>query len=612
MTQTANPRTVSYEAYQRLQERCKQAEAFLEWEDQLFAHENLIPGVKITMRELRRHPPKEAHDKLSPAPIWKIAQNTGISDKTVGKNIMFLDQHKVLRREERHNPQTTQTEVSVQFYEPFLHPKKIDIPTRPKSGYHPPKPTCAKCGDDLEIETAVLCPSCNTRHIVETRPATEKDIELTEKFNELVRIDEQLSEAPDNLSPAPNVEASEEVSDNPYTYRMSEEVSPAILPNTTLDGAVEVSSQDQETETAALLLSLAGDHTEHIKMVPSSDKYITIKKPLQLGDMRAHIRGYKTLGSRFYNTDGSTRGMRYDADTPEQWERCKQAARLLVAADEFKPILEPSPAPAGKPGYHHGGGALWVLFDENVDSYSAKRTIAKFTGSLLSDIKEVWPPETDTGNRARLLGGIYLMKGFKERCKLYTVDGEEITILDLIHHLTPSTVIEAYDKPEPEPEPTQGQHSTPDPSPRGVHGKEDLASQVIEHFNASTSWDELANRCGGFNRRKKFLAIWRGDGRKPNVAVDPKTDLAKDFSPQAWLPYRMDKYQVYCFIEGGENWQEFKRSDLTERCNALREANLAQVPYDPPNRLTMCCNASWHWNGEKYVCAECRGKRMAS
>ncbi|HYU76260.1 MAG TPA: hypothetical protein VEL31_26610 [Ktedonobacteraceae bacterium] len=557
--------TVPYEVFQREREKRLQAEQFIAWEDQLFAHQDLIPGVKLTMRELRRHPPKEAADKLSPAPIWRIAQNTGIGDKTTGKNISFLHDHKVLKRDERHDPETQKTQVSVQFLDPFDHPKKIDVPERPKSGYHPPKPTCLKCGDDLEIETAVLCPTCKKKHVVSNRPATEHDIALTEKFNDIVRMDEQLSEAPDNLSAAPTMEAPEEVSDNPITYRMPEEVSDAPdVPSTPPDVDLAL---DLETETAALLLEIAGDLTEPIEMVDwGTRKYTDIKKPLHLGNMREHIRGYHTYGTRLFRADGMTRALRYDADSPEHWQHCKEAARCLAIMD-FVPVLEPSPAPEGCPGYHSGGGALWVLFDANVDAYSAKKTAEHYTGSLLIDIKEVWPPEQDTGNRARLPGGMYIMKDFKQRCKLYTVEGEEIT--RLVDHLTPESVIEAYTRPEPKPE----QKPKPAPPTGGVLGK-DLGKQIISEFNTMRDWTDIANLAGGFDRGK-FLAVWRGD-RKPTVSVNARTDLAKDWGEIGGPP--MDKYDVYCKImahETGQDWQIFKKRDLAERC-AYRRKQLEQ------------------------------------
>lgn len=329
---------------------------------------------------------------------------------------------------------------------------------------------------------------------------------------------------------------------------------------------LDLSSHDIETETAALLLEIAGDHSEHIKMVPNDSKYITMKKPLQLWDMRAHIRGYKTLGTRLYYADGTTRALRYDGDSPDQWERCKEAARLLDRA--FISILEPSPAPADCPGYHSGGGALWVIFDATVNAYSAKKTVEKYTGDLLQDIKEVWPPETDSGNRARLPGGMYIMKGFKERCKLYTSDGEEITRLS--DYLTPACAVDPYDKPEPEPEPIK---TTQEAQARGVLGK-DVKKSIIQVLNDDLRWDDLAARAGGRDKRGYFLAAWRGDNKKPNVFVDPDTDLAKDFSSNAWPGGPFDKYDCLTRLEyfdecqrsgtacSYEGWKAYKRAAL--------------------------------------------------
>ncbi len=631
MTQTAT-RTVPLEVFQREREKRIAAEQFIAWEDQLFAHQDLIPSVKLTMRELRRHPPEEAADKLSPAPIWRIAKNTGIGDKTTGKNISFLDAHKVLKRDEQHDHETQKTQVSVQLLDTFFHPKKIELPPRPKSGYHPPKPTCPACNSELDIETSVSCPQCGLKHIVSARPATEHDTDLVEKFTQLVRLDKQLSEdeAADNLSGAPTMEAVEEVSDNPITYRMPEEVSAAPdIPNTP-----PVVVEDPARQAAELLIDIAGEHTEHIKMVPNESKYITVKGSLDLGDMRTHLRGGKTFGARLYHSNGMTRALCFDADGPEDWQRKIDAARLLKIMD-FKPILEPSPIPEGYS--HAGGGRLWIVFNSLVDAYSALQNCYQYTGDLLQHSEEYWPKENDTGNRVRLPGGKYVHADFKAWCKLYDADWNELShdgpgaAAVLLAYQTPVDIIDEYPKPEvqtPDPEPQPTKHA-----PQvGGYLEKDLAKQVIADFNASHSWEDLL---GKSNRQGKYCASWRGD-RNPNVAVDSKTDLARDFSIQAWVPRAMDKYQVYCFIEGKENWQEFKRRDLAQRCAQLREAQepdeIEQSPeeipttlfaetgqrkpildeHGCPTRMTICCNVPFQLGPQGPECSnpQCPGKQQ--
>jgi hypothetical protein len=163
----------------------------LRWEDELFAHPDLTPGQKITLRSLYE-PMINGTQGLEHIEIWKIAQQTGQSDKTVGKTIQFFNDHGILRRDVQHDRLTQKTQVSIEVAEPVLHPKRIQLPERPKSGYHPPKQKCPACGGELDIETAVSC-KCGLKHTVSIRPATKHDTELVEKFTELARLDKQLS-----------------------------------------------------------------------------------------------------------------------------------------------------------------------------------------------------------------------------------------------------------------------------------------------------------------------------------------------------------------------------------------------------------------------------------
>lgn len=320
-------------------------------------------------------------------------------------------------------------------------------------------------------------------------------------------------------------------------------------------------SHDLEKEAAQLLLDIAGEHISHIEMCKSGDaKYITIKKPLDLGDIRTHLRGYKTKGVKSRSIGGTTRALWFEGDTPEQWERCKEAAQLLTIMD-FKPLLSPSPTT----GKHQGGGHLWIIFDSQVDAYSALQTVYQYTGSRIKDC-EYWP---GGGRNARLPGGKYIYQ-CDAWCNLYNADGEELSrdgsgnARALLDYQTPAGVVNEYIKPEPAPAPQR----TP-PQAGGVSGK-DLASQFIAEFNAMRDWRDIAAMVGGFTRGK-FLAEWRGD-RTPNVAINPRTDRAKDFARPDEPP--MDKYDVWCRIMAhrtGQDWQLFKKQDLAQRCEYRRQ-----------------------------------------
>lgn len=331
------------------------------------------------------------------------------------------------------------------------------------------------------------------------------------------------------------------------------------------DGTREVlrdDPQELERQAAQLLLAIAGEHTEFIEMIPTPQKYSTVHRPLKLEDIQDHLQGGKPKGTRLYRADGMTRSLVFDEDTAESFERLKEAAQLLVAADDFKPILEPTPE-----GCKHTGGKLIINFDGLVDAYSAKQTCYQYTGNLLRQCKEVWPPETDTGNRVRLPGGTYMHPSFTAECHLLDENMQNGigTAAMLVERQTPASVVREYPKPAPELQAPPQRETRPH---MGGYLDKDLAKQYIAEFNAQRDWADIAALAGGF-KRGKFLATWRGE-HDPSVGVNPKTDLAKDFGVDE---PSMDKFDVWCHImaPASMDWRDFKRRELDERCAYRRD-----------------------------------------
>jgi hypothetical protein len=333
-------------------------------------------------------------------------------------------------------------------------------------------------------------------------------------------------------------------------------------------------TQEDLFAAAKLLLDIAGPGQEHVEMSREGPaKYFTVHRPLRLDDMHRHLHGSRTKGATLQHPDGLTRAIVDDADTPQDWERLQEAAILLAAAG-FKPILEPSPV---QDGDHVGGGHLWIIFDAFVEAYAARRTLCYYA-PMLAESREYWP---NAGNRIRLPGGRYIRPGFEAWCSLYDAAGNELShdgpgaAQMLLQYQSPVDLLLVVQKPTPQKALPPARKRPPAGEQQGLS----LVKQVIADFNDSHSWEEIAGLCGGFDRSKKFAAIWRGD-RTPNVSVDPKTDRAKDFSSNAWLPRTMDQYQVWCLIQGGLGWEEFRRRDLAQRCRELERQ--AEPPKQEP------------------------------
>lgn len=442
-----------------------------------------------------------------------------------------------------------------------------------------------ECGGDLiEKDIAIIkqtieeCTTCGKVHGIDAPRRVHASVALQSVENQVDFDNQQdtsaenqvdFNESPSNqldtedITTIPvQVDCKEQPRENQVDFVESDQDEEPNTPPPPLDPA------QIELDAAQLLLEIAGEGSQHIEMVPEAQKYTTIHRALHRGDMFAHLRGHKTVGSKLYYANGKLRAICVDGDTAQHWQQLKDAAKLLQAAG-FKVILEPSPAPIGSK--HEGGGHLWILFEAMVDAYSAFQTIYQYAGDLS---KEQWPSLSGGGNRVRLPGGKYVAPNFEAWCSLYDADGLELShdgpgaARVLLDYQTSIDVLTEYERPviapivKPAPK--------PQPNKQGWYLEKDVAPYVIADFNATHSWDELADKCGGFNKRGYFSAIWRGD-RNPNVSVDPKTDLAKDFSSSAWLDYSMDKHQVYCLIEGREDWQAFRKRDLAQRCKDYRE-----------------------------------------
>jgi hypothetical protein len=569
----------------------------LRWEDELFEHPDLSPGQKLIMRSLYEQIALESPQGPVPLEIWRIARQTGQSDKTVGKAIQSFDQNNVLKRHEQHDRITQKTQISIEIPAPVKHPKLIQLAPRDHGGHRDPKPKCPACGGDLEVETAVECKDCGMKHAVGRRPATEFDTHLVTKFNELARIDQHIAResgghldgrspfAPDEEtiiegSIEPVAEAAVILTGDPIEQEAAEESSDSNIRvmSEDLSGVPTVSpytppaKYDDLREAANLLLDIAGPgpKPEHVEMCvkPGLGKYITIHRPLRLSDTYSHIRGFRTKGATLQHPEGFARAICFDEDSPQGWERLKEAA-VLLADVGLKPILEPSPV---RDGDHVGGGHLWIIFETLVNAYAAYRTLC-YRAPMLAEVKEYWP---NTDARVRLPGGKYVKPGFEAWCPLYDVYGNELShdgpgaAQVLLNYQSPVDLLIIAQKPIAQKAlPPTRKRSTPD-----EQQGQSLVKKVIDDFNDRTSWDEIAALCGGFDRNRKFAASWRGD-RTPNVAINPRTDRAKDFSTDAWLQGTMDKYDVWCLIQGGLNWESFKKQDLKERCRALEgKANL--------------------------------------
>jgi hypothetical protein len=421
-------------AFKRAQERNRELEAFIRWEDALFSNPHLSGNHKLEIRATRRAVQRaQTHDEQGRARInlTTIAEQIGISPDTMGRGLKVLKQCGIiadhnLKPEIQENGERW-TRHYVTLNEDLLkRPKEIQPPAPRNHGgsrYH-----CQQCGSDkVKIRTArtIVCTCCNHETELDT---TERDQEAQTSVDQAQpkNVDELGGNLQDTLKPV----------SPPYAANCDGPRGPGK------DQANDTSDQDDRAAAAALLLALAGQADEHIEMSRRGEKkYYTVDRPLTLNDLIDHLQGGKARGASCRRPDGQTRSLCWDADDPERWELLQQAARQLAQAG-YVPILEPSPGDRG--------GHLWTIYDDLVDASAARQHVYSLAPEL-ADLVEYWPgPQAaKRWNRVRLPGAKYVRPGVSAWCQLVSVatgetsqDGRSAATL-LLASQTPASIVPA-------------------------------------------------------------------------------------------------------------------------------------------------------------------------
>lgn len=569
MTQIATPNIADFSKadlislVQHQQETIRTQREQLQWYKGILSNKELPVNMRLALiatKELA-DTRKPGDDGFMRAHLPALAETVGVSASTMSRAVQKL---------------ADCTDAVERRVEPDKNdPYKSIVYLRPKPLLERPREIAPivdikRHGGDHRV----FCQACGSENIVEQKKHICADCGTVVKEFEL-RLVNPPDDTPLHLATGEHTQEESTIfvdlaagetlaSTSPLQDAISSEIQ--VPPS---DCNASLSPCEIESQAAQLLVEIAGTTPQHIKMCKDGDqKYISIHRAVHQGDTLAHLRGYQTIGATLRHSFGLTRALCFDVDTSEAFQRLRASARLLASADDFKPLLSLSPAIDD----HQGSGHLWVIFDKYVDVYSALQTVYQYAPEL-REVKEYWPREGN--NRVRLPGGKYVRPGVNAWCKLEDPYGNELShdgagaALVLLQYQTPATIINAYEKPAPVLD-LQSERSERKPAAQAGYLEKNVAKQIIADFNASHSWDEIAALCGGFNRRGKFLATWRGD-KKPDVSVNPRTDLAKDFARMN--EPAMDKYDVWCHIQAGinGNWEAFKTRDLDERCKQLRD-----------------------------------------
>ncbi len=235
--------------------------------------------------------------------------------------------------------------------------------------------------------------------------------------------------------------------------------------------------------------------------------------------MAAHLDGRRTYGALIGHQDGTIRASIYDADTSEAVAMVKEAARRLQVAG-YKPLIELSPVRKAH---------LVIIYTEHVNAHAAHCYECKFAPEL-ENIKEYWP--SSSRNKVRLPAGKYVRPGIAGWCKLYDVDGQELTkdgwsaAHVLLEYQTSASIVPPLSEPcilEPSWRTQPHEHTRRNVEGDQRHRAKDDHShlwvvftpqQLIDRFNQQYSIEDLA----AYERNGMILADWRGE-RTASVGV---------------------------------------------------------------------------------------------
>lgn len=195
--------------------------------------------------------------------------------------------------------------------------------------------------------------------------------------------------------------------------------------------------------------------------------YASVKKPLSLDLVTAHLLGKVTLGAYALDGESHAKWVCFDADGQVAWQQLRNVAASLT--EHAQPVfLEPS----------RRGGHLW-LFTPKITGLTARR----FAKQLLAEhdiaIKEIFPKQdrlhSGPGSFVRLPLGVHLKTG--RRYHFVDLEGEPIAptireqmaILAAPPLLSPEFIEDKaarYQKPQQKPRANPGlsKQSTPDSS----------------------------------------------------------------------------------------------------------------------------------------------------
>src|SRR6266568_261694 len=537
------------------------------------------------------------------------AKRLGIHANTVSKTYKNLETYHMVERDYVFDEATQKeyldlTLTPLQLHAPEkLQDKTLRTMTKTASNHpaphNPPPPaalTCPACGSNDVLITCRSCGSLSTpeEEVTISQDHAEQAVTdtptLLHKICGVDTINAPLNGDVAGMSPRTTEDTDQDAPGETNNGRGDQLVSDvAYLPEASSPPPhgpeEEQKTRVTEDDADQVIISWLSKRIGHGKLIYAtgsaeySKKYYNKPTGYQ-PDYPAYLAGDKQhiLGSYLSFADKTTFVLAFDIDEPEAHARHEQFLADLASAGAC-PVYWMR---AGDRGH------LELYFDRPVAADQARAWCLSVCPEL-EEVGECYPAQ-DKGNQP-IAWPLYQRKGdvvtpCRARAILpHTTQVRSASITNraglaklITAAVTPASLVEAFQMPEKSAAAAAvpGRQAAVFPPPAG----EDLAKVVIAEFNRTTTWDAVVANCGGFTRDGKFKAVWRNE-RSPSVAIDANGQFASDYGRTAGFPRKLDKYEVWCLVQGG---LEFKRFDLAARIEAYRQRMQGQgeTPLSPP------------------------------
>src|SRR6266567_4497305 len=550
--------------------------------------DTLKPGHKVTRlaleKELTRHTP-DAGGWIK-IDTWAIEKDSDTDVATVRKHLTYFKKlgiidKRTVRIDLGKNPVTGKKEYTTDYYV-----KKQAYFQQPLA-YHPPeevrkqgrardgagrghKRHCQHCGGEQgDAYNIFYCYKCKqwSHEVVNESPEIQVELADPDGTRALViQEEEEAAIETIKLSPSPTPPhreiqlefADSEQDEGPITARLA--------------------PLDWRPTITAWLEKRIGEHIAGEKRIIAATGKLEYRQKYYykdedyIPDIARYLAGdpEHVYGSRVYTADGFTWLLCYDIDQKHLDERHIEFMTRLAAAGVASLYFQRRP----------GRGHLEIHFTSLIDALAAHQWILSIVPELAGcewfphgKQPLSWPlwqrigsEVTECATEAMHPDRLDCM----DCCK--GVRSESKKLAELIRRcVTDASLVLPRKVEQTQP---QGGRLLDTSSPTRKRRYSGWQVDLIEEFNRSHSWHDVASWCGGFDGRGYFRATWRpGNGggmgeRTPSVKPDgPDSRYCCDYGDGY---HKYDKYGIWCKVKGIDAHDDLKarREDLRKEVAA--------------------------------------------